>query len=248
VLWLLSSVPSLSLSLCSFHLHLLPLASLCRSSSLSSSSHIETSYDVRSPSRWLSPFDFQHLKLSPNDLKYPFFLLPHFFFAKTKNQTLKGQSRPAKCNSINKTSWSRSSPNVVVVAFIVVALLSLPPSSPSVLSSVFSLPFLWLLPSSFHSRTLPDTPGHSRTLPDTPGHDLPDISDRPTRDTVQNQSDTAGHPPDIPDIYRTFNRTATDTNRTAHRTLTGHGPDMDRTRPDIPDNRTPTAQHPSVSF
>jgi hypothetical protein len=157
----------LSLSLCSFHLHLLPLASLCRSSSLSSSLHIETSYDVRSPSRLLSPFDFQHLKLSPNDLKYPFFLLPHFFFAKTKNQTLKGQSRPAKCNSINKTSWSRSSPNVVVVAFIVVALLSLPPSSLSSLSSVFSLPFLWLLPSSFHSRTLPDTPGHDRTRPDT---------------------------------------------------------------------------------
>ena len=38
---------SLSLSLCSFHLHLLPLASLCRSSSLSSSLHIETSTSGR---------------------------------------------------------------------------------------------------------------------------------------------------------------------------------------------------------
>ena len=30
--------------------------------------------DVRSSSRWWSPFAFQDVKLSPNDLKYPFFL------------------------------------------------------------------------------------------------------------------------------------------------------------------------------
>ena len=115
---------------------------------------------------WWSPFDFQDLKLSPNDLKYPFFLLPHFFFAKTKNGTLKGQSRQAKCNTINKMSRSWSSPNVVVAAFIVVAPLSLPPSSvlsvlsvPCCLVSMFSMylcsgssspPFALTPPYDFH--------------------------------------------------------------------------------------------------
>ena len=109
--------------------------------------------DVRSSSRWWSPFAFQDVKLSPNDLKYPFFLLPHFFFAQTKYQTLKGQSGPAKCSNINKMSRSCPSPNVVVLAFIAVAPFSLPPSSLSSLSSVFILPVLWLLQSSFHSHS-----------------------------------------------------------------------------------------------
>jgi hypothetical protein len=129
--------------------------------------------DIPSPSRWLSPFDFQHLKLSPNDLKYPFFLLPHFFFAKTKNQTLKGQSRPAKCNSINKMSWSRSSPNVVIVApFIVVAhhspLPPLPPLCPlSPLCSVYLFSG-----SSSPPFTLGHGPDTDRTRPDTIGYSL----------------------------------------------------------------------------
>ena len=109
--------------------------------------------DVRSSSRWWSPFAFQDVKLSPNDLKYPFFLLLHFFFAQTIYQSLKGQSGPAKCSNINKMSRSCPSPNVVVLAFIAVAPFSLPPSSLSSLSSVFILPVLWLLQSSFHSHS-----------------------------------------------------------------------------------------------
>ena len=35
--------------------------------------------DVRSSSRWWSPFAFQDVKLSPNDLKYPFFLFTALF-------------------------------------------------------------------------------------------------------------------------------------------------------------------------
>ena len=157
VLWLLSSVPP-PLSLFPAHATSFPLHGCCRCSSTS---------DRRTTTTCWSPFDFQDLKLSPNDLKYPFFLLPHFFFAKTKNQTLKGQSRPAKCNSINKTSWSRSTPNVVVVAFTSLSLSSpsLPPLCPlSPLCSVCLFSGSSRPPFTLgHSRTLPDTPGHSRT-------------------------------------------------------------------------------------
>ena len=88
VLWLLSPVFSLSL----FPAHStppssFPLASLCRCHR-----RRRTSMSDCRAVPWWSPFDFQDLKLSPNDLKYPFFLLPHFFFANTKNRILKGQS------------------------------------------------------------------------------------------------------------------------------------------------------------
>ena len=148
--WLLSSAV-LSHTLSCF---IPPPYPTCDVVSSSSSSHYCTSTsDHRAVARWWSPFAFQDVKLSPNDLKYLFFLLPHFFFAQTKYQTLKGQSGPAKCSNINKMSRSCPSPNVVVLAFIAVAPFSLPPSSLSSLSSLFILPVLWLLQSSFHSHS-----------------------------------------------------------------------------------------------
>ena len=102
-----------------------------------------------------------------------------------------------------------------------------------------------------HNRTRSDTIGHDRTRPDnrtlsdTTGHYPPDISDTDAHDTVQNQSDTAGHPRDIsghiPDII-------SDSTGHAIGQPTGHRPDMDRTQPDSPDNEPDRpATHGSAS-
>ena len=48
-----------------------------------------------------------------------------------------------------------------------------------------------------------DMIGHDRTRPDTKS----DIPDTDAHDPVQNGPDITGHKPDIPDTFRTCNRT-----------------------------------------
>ena len=110
--------------------------------------------DVRSSSRWWSPFAFQDVKLSPNDLKYPFFLLLHCFFAPTKYQTLKGLSldRQSAATSTRCLGRVRRRTSSSLRSSLSLPSPSLPPLSPlSPLCSFYLL--LWLLQSSFHSHS-----------------------------------------------------------------------------------------------
>ena len=91
----------------------------------------------------------------------------------------------------------------------------------------------------------PDTAGHTghdrthRTRPDTTGQYSRTLPDRDTRGAVQNEPDNTGHRTDKPDSIPDSIPDSSG-QRTGQRT--GHSPDTHRTRPDTPDNRTPTAQ------